>query len=40
MGIVRSTVLVDRDGKVARVWPKVRVDGHVEKVLEAAKALA
>lgn len=40
MGIIRTTVLVDRQGKVVRVWPKVRVDGHVEKVLEAAKELA
>jgi len=39
MGIVRTTVLVDKEGKVARVWEKVRVDGHVDDVLEAAKAL-
>ncbi|MCK6526992.1 peroxiredoxin [Myxococcota bacterium] len=34
-GIVRSTVLVDPHGNVARVWPKVTVDGHARKVLEA-----
>ncbi len=39
MGMVRTTVLVDEDGKVARVWPKVKVKGHAEDVLEAARAL-
>ena len=39
MGIVRTTVLIGADGRVARIWSKVRVDGHVEEVLEAAKAL-
>lgn len=39
-GIVRSTVLIDKDGKVARFWPKVSVKGHAEEVLEAARALA
>jgi peroxiredoxin Q/BCP len=39
MGIVRMTVLVGPDGKIARIWPKVRVDGHAEEVLAAAKAL-
>ncbi|MHA1157689.1 MAG: peroxiredoxin [Alphaproteobacteria bacterium] len=39
MGIVRTTVLVGRDGRIARIWPKVRVRGHVEKVLEAAEEL-
>ncbi len=38
-GIIRTTVLVDRDGKVARVWNKVRVDGHVDKVREAVAGL-
>ena len=40
MGIDRSTFLVGADGKVARVWRKVSVAGHVEEVLEAAKRLA
>jgi len=35
MGIIRSTFLISPDGKIAKVWPKVKVDGHVEKVLEA-----
>ncbi|MGE5182595.1 MAG: peroxiredoxin [Acidobacteriota bacterium] len=38
-GIIRSTVLVDRDGKVARHWPKVSVKGHVADVIEAVKEL-
>jgi peroxiredoxin Q/BCP len=39
MGIDRSTFLIDRDGIVRGVWRKVKVDGHVGKVLEAARAL-
>ena len=39
MGIDRSTFLVGKDGKVAQVWRKVKVPGHVEEVLAAAKAL-
>jgi peroxiredoxin Q/BCP len=39
MGVERTTVLIDRDGTVARVWPKVRVPGHAEEVLEAARVL-
>lgn len=39
MGIERSTFLIDRNGKVAEVWRKVRVAGHVDKVLQAAQAL-
>lgn len=39
MGVERTTVLIGRDGKVARVWPKVKVPGHAAEVLEAAKAL-
>jgi peroxiredoxin Q/BCP len=39
MGIERATLLVDRDGTVARVWRNVRVPGHVDEVLEAARAL-
>ena len=34
-GIIRSTFLIDEKGKIARVWAKVRVDGHAEEVLEA-----
>jgi peroxiredoxin Q/BCP len=39
MGIDRSTFLVDRDGVVKRVWRKVKVPGHAEEVLEAARTL-
>ena len=39
MGIVRTTVLIDAKGRIAQVWPKVKVDGHAEEVLEAARAL-
>jgi peroxiredoxin Q/BCP len=39
MGITRTTVLVDGAGKVARVWPKVKVAGHADEVLEAVRAL-
>jgi peroxiredoxin Q/BCP len=38
-GIVRTTYLIGRDGKVARRWDKVKVDGHAEAVLEAASTL-
>lgn len=38
-GIVRTTVLIDKDGKVAKVWNKVKVPGHVDEVLAAAKEL-
>jgi peroxiredoxin Q/BCP len=40
MGIERATFLIDRDGKVAQAWRKVKVPGHAEAVLEAAQALA
>ncbi|MDT8855880.1 peroxiredoxin [Paracoccaceae bacterium Fryx2] len=40
MGIERSTVLIDGTGKVARVWRKVTVKGHVEEVLAAVSALS
>lgn len=39
MGIQRATFLVDADGRIARIWRDVKVDGHAEQVLEAAKAL-
>jgi peroxiredoxin Q/BCP len=39
MGIVRSTFLIDKRGVVQKVWRGVRVDGHVDAVLEAAGAL-
>jgi peroxiredoxin Q/BCP len=39
MGVIRKTVLIDDQGHIARVWPKVRVEGHAQEVLDAAKAL-
>ena len=39
LGIIRTTVLIDRSGRVARIWRHVRVDGHADQVLEAARAL-
>jgi peroxiredoxin Q/BCP len=39
MGIERSTFLIDEKGKIAGIWRKVRVPGHIDKVLEAVKAL-
>ena len=40
MGIIRSTFIIDGGGVVRKVFPKVKVDGHVAKVLEAVKALS
>lgn len=39
MGIERSTFLIDGKGKIAKIWRKVKVPGHAEEVLAAAKAL-
>ena len=39
MGVERTTVLIDRTGRVARVWDKVKVPGHAEEVLAAAQSL-
>ena len=39
MGIERSTFLIDEDGVLRREWRKVKVKGHVEEVLEAARSL-
>jgi peroxiredoxin Q/BCP len=39
MGIDRSTVLIDADGVVRKLWRKVKVPGHAEAVLKAAQAL-
>lgn len=38
-GVERSTFLIGADGRIARVWRKVKVPGHAEAVLEAARAL-
>jgi thioredoxin-dependent peroxiredoxin len=39
IGVFRKTFLIDGKGRIVRVWPKVKVPGHAEEVLEAAKAL-
>jgi peroxiredoxin Q/BCP len=39
MGVERATVLIDREGRIARVWSNVKVPGHADAVLEAARAL-
>jgi peroxiredoxin Q/BCP len=39
MGVERSTFLIDADGKIARIWRKVKVPGHAQAVLEAVRAL-
>jgi peroxiredoxin Q/BCP len=39
MGVIRKTFLIGADGRIAQVWPKVRVEGHAKEVLEAARAL-
>jgi peroxiredoxin Q/BCP len=38
-GIIRSTVLIGKDGKVAKHWPKVSVKGHAAAVVDAVKTL-
>ena len=40
MGIVRTTYLIDAEGKVAKRWDKVSVDGHAEEVLSALTSLS
>ncbi|WP_284162896.1 peroxiredoxin [Frigidibacter sp. SD6-1] len=39
MGIERATFLIGRDGRIAAIWPKVKVAGHADEVLAAARAL-
>jgi peroxiredoxin Q/BCP len=39
MGVIRKTFLIGADGRIVRIWPNVRVDGHAEEVLAAAKAI-
>jgi peroxiredoxin Q/BCP len=39
MGVIRKTFLIDGQGRIACVWPKVSVPGHAEEVLAAARAL-
>lgn len=40
MGVERTTALIDGNGRVARLWPKVKVPGHAAEVLDAARQLA
>src|SRR5579884_2587517 len=39
MGVTRSTFLIDKDGIVRKVWPKVKAEGHSQEVLETIEAL-
>jgi peroxiredoxin Q/BCP len=39
MGVARTTYLIDREGRVAKRWDKVKVDGHADEVLEALNEL-
>ncbi|MBV6651345.1 MAG: peroxiredoxin [Hoeflea sp.] len=39
MGVERSTFLINANGEIARIWRKVKVKGHAQEVLEAARAL-
>ncbi|MEH2627329.1 peroxiredoxin Q/BCP [Bradyrhizobium sp. AZCC 1719] len=38
MGIIRTTVLIGADGRIAKIWRNVRVDGHADEVLAAVRA--
>jgi peroxiredoxin Q/BCP len=40
MGVIRATFLIGPDGRIAKIWPKVKVPGHAEEVLAAAKELS
>jgi peroxiredoxin Q/BCP len=39
MGIQRASFIINSDGKIAAIWPKVKVTGHAADVLETLKAL-
>ena len=39
MGVIRKTFLIGGDGRIVRIWPKVRVAGHAQEVLAAARTL-
>jgi peroxiredoxin Q/BCP len=40
MGVERTTVIIDRTGRIARIFPRVKVPGHVQEVVEAVRELA
>ena len=39
MGVERSTFLIGKDHRIAKIWRKVKVEGHAAEVLEAARVL-
>lgn len=39
MGVQRTTVIIDRNGRIAKIFPKVQLDGHVEEVAKAVSEL-
>jgi peroxiredoxin Q/BCP len=39
LGILRTTVLIDGSGKIAKIWRNVRVDGHADEVLATARSI-
>lgn len=39
MGVERTTVIIGRDGRIARIFPKVKIPGHVQAVEEAVRSL-
>jgi len=39
LGVLRTTVLIGKDGRIVRIWRNVRVDGHADEVLAAARAV-
>jgi peroxiredoxin Q/BCP len=39
MGVDRVSFLIDKNGKIAMIWPKVKIDGHAAEVMKAAEAL-
>ena len=40
MGVERTTVIIDKTGRIARVFPKVTIDGHVDAVADAVRGIA
>jgi peroxiredoxin Q/BCP len=40
MGVERTTVIIDRGGRIARIFPAVKIPGHVQEVEKAVRALA
>jgi peroxiredoxin Q/BCP len=39
MGVERTTIIIDREGRIARIFPKVKLDGHVAEVAKAVSEL-